>query len=61
MNLVETYVTKIYTERLVEECNFPLYELVADTNCYGRIERKKRFFVNESDYKSIKEKGYYLT
>ena len=61
MNLVETYVTKIWSERLVEECNFPLYELVAETDCWGRKEHKKHLFVNEADYKSIKEKGYYLT
>ena len=61
MNLVETHVTKIFAERLVEECNFPLYELIVDTDCWGRKEYKKRILVNESDYKSIKEKGYYLT
>lgn len=59
MKLVEIYITKIWSERLVKECNFPLYELIADTDRRGRKEYKKHFFVNELDYKSIKEKGYY--
>ena len=37
-----------------------LYKLVADTDCWGTKEKQKSFLVTEHDYKSIKEKGYYM-
>lgn len=61
MNLVETYITKIYEERYVDGFTFPMYEMVVDTDCYGQKKHKKRILVNESEYHCIKEKGYYLT
>lgn len=61
MNLIECYILKIHSERKCDEVDFPLYELVVDCDEYGRKSYNKKIHVNESDYKSIKEKNYYLT
>lgn len=61
MNLLETYVTNITYEELVKDLDFILYKIVADTDCYGCKEYNKTLYVHADQYKSIKEKGYYLT
>lgn len=60
MNLVEVYVTKIYEEKTIQRDFGTFYELVVDTDCCGRKENRETIHVCESDYKMIKEKGYYL-
>lgn len=60
MNLVEVYVTKIYKETVIQKDFGTLYELVVDTDCFGQITFRDVIRASESDYKMIKEKGYYL-
>lgn len=61
MNLVETYITNIQSERLCEETTFPLYEIIADTDCYGHKEYGKKLILNQYDYDSVKKNGYYMS
>lgn len=57
MNLVETYVYNIVSHKQVGT----LHEIVADTNCYGTEEKRKRLILTEKEYEEIKNNGYYLT
>ena len=59
LNLVETYVSNIRSVSPPNEYGFRT--LIADTNCYGIVERKKNLTVSKENYKSILEKGYYLS
>lgn len=61
MNLVETWVTNIQSVERVPDVDFCLYEIVCDTNCYGHIKQNITICVNESDYRMIRDHGYYLT
>lgn len=61
MNVVETYVSNITKTEKIQEKFGDYYKLTADTDCYGRKENQRIFTVNEHEYKSIIEKGYYLT
>lgn len=56
MNLVETYVYNIVSHKQVGT----LHEIIADTDCYGTIERKKKLILTEREYEEIKNNGYYL-
>ena len=59
MNLLEHYVTNItYEEEVICEWG-SYYKLIADVNCYG-LEKQKEFILLASDYKQVKEKGYYM-
>lgn len=60
MNLVEVYVTKIYSEKIHQKNMNTVFELVVDTDCYGQKENRKTIWVSVSDYNMIREKGYYL-
>lgn len=57
MNLVETYVYNIISHKQVGT----LHEIIADTDCYGTIEKKKKLILTEREYEEIKNNGYYLT
>lgn len=61
MNVLETYVTNIQSVERVPNLDFCLYEIVCDTDCWGRKEYGVKIQVNGSDYQMIKDKGYYLT
>lgn len=56
MNLVETYVYNIVSHKQVGT----LHEIIADTDCYGIIENKKKLILTEREYEEIKNNGYYL-
>ncbi|WP_029503960.1 hypothetical protein [Lachnoclostridium phytofermentans] len=58
MNLVEIYVSNI-TEQFASEYT-GLHVLTADTDCYGKKETQQELFLTDDEYKSVKEKGYYL-
>lgn len=59
MNVVETYVKNITYIPPPDENGYRI--LVADTCCYGIVEKAKKLIVSEEDYQSILEKGFYLT
>ena len=60
MNVLQIFVTKIHkAERVDTGRGFYVWELIADTNCWGRIERNKKIKASDDDYKHIIEKGYY--
>ena len=60
MNVLEQYVTNIISEQKHIIDGTTIYEIICDTNCYGRIEKNKRIILTELEYKMVKEKGYYL-
>lgn len=61
MNLIEVYVTNITSEKKVRATEGrELYRLVADTDGYGAEEKQVALYLNEEEYKSVKEKGYML-
>lgn len=64
MNLLENYVTNITSDKVItKEFDGKIvvfHELVADVDCYGYIEKQKKFRVTEEDYQSIKGQGFYL-
>lgn len=63
MNLVETWVTNI-TQHVIEQLeskSYNLHKITADFDCYGRKEYQTTKYLTESEYKSVLEKGYYLT
>lgn len=59
MNLAETYVKNITYISPPEEHGYRT--LIADTYCYGIVEKAKKLVVSEEDYKSILENGFYMT
>lgn len=61
MNLLRTYVTNITHEELVKGVDFIFYKVIADTDCYGHKEYNKTLLLTKDNYKSVKEKGYYLS
>ena len=61
MNLVETWVRNIISVDRIPHKDGVSYELVCDTNCYGYKQKGITIRVDANAYKSIKEKGYYLT
>ena len=61
MNILEHYVTKIYSERKIEECKYgEWWRLVVDVDCYGAKECKTEIIVDAEQYNDIKTKGYYM-
>lgn len=60
MNLVEVWVTRIYSEKIQQINMNTMFELVVDTDCYGCKETRKTIMVSVSDYNMIRENGYYL-
>lgn len=58
MNLLKIYVNNITADK--ETKYKGIKKLVADVDCYGSKEYQKEIIVDEHNYKSIKEKGYYL-
>lgn len=60
MNLLETYVSNITKEERLEKDGIVIYKIVADINCYGDIHKQKEITLGEYQYKSVKERGYYL-
>ncbi len=63
MNLVETWITKIHSVKKLTDpdLKFDLWEVVADTDCYGCKEEKKVLHLFRSEIRMIHDKGYYLT
>lgn len=68
MNLLERYVKKIYSEKEItqefeEETVIEPYEKVylvdMDVNCYGVVERVQKTMF-ETEYKFMKQHGYYM-
>ena len=62
MNLVEVYIEEIHSEERVEMQEWmqePYIKVDITTDCYGRINRDAQYYP-ESEWKSIKEKGYYM-
>lgn len=60
MNVLQIFVTKIHSEERVDTGRgFYVWELVANTDCWGHKEVCKSFHVSEDDYKMIIEEGYY--
>lgn len=60
MNLLEQYVSNITKEEQLEKDGIVIYKIVADVDCYGNFQRQKEFVLGENQYKSVKERGYYL-
>ena len=73
MNLVETWVTNV-TQHVIEQFEsksydfksklYNLHKITADFDCYdcyGRKEYQATKYLTEFEYKSVLEKGYYLT
>lgn len=68
MNLLEHYVEKIYSEKDItqefeEKTAIEPYEKVylvdMDVNCYGVMERVQKDMF-ETEYKLMKQNGYYM-
>ena len=61
MNILEHYVSKIWSEYKIEECQFcDLWRMIVDVDCYGTKEYKKQIYVNAEQHNDIKNKGYYM-
>lgn len=60
MNLLEQYVTNITKEERIERDGVVIYKIVADLDCYGNVQKQKEIILGESNYKFVKEHGYYL-
>lgn len=64
MNLLEYYVTNITKEecceKIVNNTKIMFYTIVADIDCYGNKEKQVTIKLTPSDYKSVKEHGYYF-
>lgn len=56
MNLVEIYVSNITMHTVVDG----IHKITADFDCYGREEHQVTKYLTQSDYQSVKDKGYYL-
>lgn len=58
MNLLEHYITCIYSETEGKEYH-PYILVDFEDNCYGDIKRRQRLF-SRNEWDKIKEKGYYM-
>lgn len=58
MNLVECYVTNI--TYIGERNKYNCYEITADFNCYGNIQKQQTKWLPFTDIEHIKKYGYYL-
>ena len=68
MNLLEHYIKEIhnvqdvsdkYEKSTGDEPKEPLYEVDVTVDCYGVVERMKKF-MSKSDFEQAKKQGYFL-
>ena len=68
MNLLEHYIKEIhsvqdvsdkYEKAIGRKPKEPLYEVDVTVDCYGVVERKRRF-MNKSEFEQAKKQGYFL-
>ena len=68
MNLLEHYIKEIHSVQDVSdkfekatgsESKEPLYEVDVTVNCYGVVERMRRF-MSKSEFEQAKKQGYFL-
>ena len=68
MNLLEHYIKEIHSVQDVSnkfekatggKPKEPLYEVDVTVNCYGVVERKRKF-ISKSEFEQAKKQGYFL-
>ena len=68
MNLLEHYIKEIHSVQDVSnkfekatgrKPKEPLYEVDVTVNCYGIVERKRKF-MSKSEFEQAKKHGYFL-
>lgn len=62
MNILEHYLVKIISEERVKATGTEgaeLIKVVAQWDCYGAVSEETDYY-SPSEWKKIKEKGYYL-
>ena len=68
MNLLEHYIKEIHSVQDVSDKfekatgrkpKEPLYEVDVTVNCYGEVERKRKF-ISKSEFDQAKKQGYFL-
>ena len=68
MNLLEYYIKEIHSVQDVSnkfeketghEPKEPLYEVDVTVDCYGVVERKRKF-MSKSEFANAKKQGYFL-
>ena len=68
MNLLEHHIKEIHSVQDVSnkfaratgrKPKEPLYEVDITVNCYGAVERKRRF-MSRSEFEQAKKQGYFL-
>ena len=68
MNLLEHYIKEIHSVQDVSDKfekatghkpKEPLYEVDVTVNCYGAVERKRKF-ISKSEFEQAKKQGYFL-
>ena len=68
MNLLEHYIKEIHSvqdvsdkyERAIrQKPKEPLYEVDVTVNCYGVVERMRKF-MSKSEFEQAKKQGYFL-
>ena len=68
MNLLEHYIEEIHSVQDVSDKfekatgrkpKEPLYEVDVTVNCYGAVERKRKF-ISKSEFEQAKKQGYFL-
>lgn len=60
MSRIEKQITRIHKVEKLKYKNRILYKLLVNSDCYGVKRFNETIWVTEQDYKTIKEKGYYL-
>lgn len=68
MNLLEHYIKEIHSVQDVSDkfeketrgkLKEPLYEVDITVNCYGVVERERKF-MSKSEFEQAKKQGYFL-
>ena len=68
MNLLEHYIKEIHSVQYVSDMyekaighkpKEPLYEVDVTVDCYGVVERTRKF-MSKSDFEQAKKQGYFL-
>ena len=68
MNLLEHYIKEIHSVQDVSDkfaratgCKpkEPLYEIDITVNCFGVVERMRKF-ISKSEFEQVKKQGYFL-
>ena len=68
MNLLEHYIKEIHSVQDVSDKfekatgskpKEPWYEVDVTVNCYGAVERKRKF-ISKSEFEQAKKQGYFL-